>query len=199
MDDEWAPYASTWDSDPAARLYAASAFASLSEALDGTGVDLAGAEVLDFGAGTGLLSERLVAEGASVIAVDTSTAMIEVLQAKIADRGWSQVTAATDLPDPSERFDLVVCSSVCSFLDDYPGAARDLVARLRPGGLFVQWDWERPAGDDDDGEEAHGLGREEISEALTAAGLADVTVRTGFSVDFEGQTMAPLMGYGVRR
>ena len=199
MDDEWAEYASTWDTDPAARLYAGGAFGSLSDVLARAGTRLAGARVLDFGAGTGLLTERLVAEGAWVAAVDTSAAMIEVLQAKIADRGWAEVSAATELPDPSEQFDLVVCSSVCSFLDDYPEAARDLVARLQTGGLFVQWDWERPADETSEGQEAHGLSRGEVDAALTAAGLVDVTVDTGFSVDFEGQTMAPLIGYGTRR
>lgn len=195
MDDEWAPYAATWDSDPAARLYAGSAFDSLAEVLEAAGIGLAAAEVLDFGSGTGLLTERLVQEGAAVCAMDTSAAMIEVLQAKIADHGWAQVTASTELPDPSERFDLVVCSSVCSFLDDYPAVAGDLANRLRPGGLFVQWDWERPSGQDGD---AHGLSRAEVRTALLGAGLASVEVGTGFSVEFEGETMAPLMGYGVR-
>ncbi|MEM7285413.1 MAG: methyltransferase domain-containing protein [Actinomycetota bacterium] len=195
MEDEWAPYASTWDSDPAARLYAQEAFGSLTALLDRTDLGLAGAEVLDFGAGTGLLTERLVDAGAAVVAVDTSAAMIEVLQAKIAERGWTGVTAGVDLPGPSLRFDLVACSSVCSFLEDYPGAARDLAGRLRPGGLFVQWDWEGAV--DEEGE-THGLTRAEISDALTGAGLGGVAVETGFSVDYEGETMAPLMGYGTR-
>lgn len=195
MEDEWAEYASTWDEDPAARLYAGGAFGSLGEVVGRVGLALDGARVLDFGAGTGLLTERLVAEGASVHAVDASAAMLEVLEAKIVDRGWSGVTVATGLPDPSESFDLIVCSSVCSFLADYPAVAVELADRLRPGGLFVQWDWERAA--DDEGE-AHGLTRDEIAAALGAAGLTGVTVGTGFSVDFEGQAMAPLMGCGVR-
>ena len=194
MDDEWAEYAPTWDSDPAARLYAEAAFGALTPLLAATGTELAGLRVLDFGAGTGLLTERLADEGASVVAVDTSAAMIGVLRAKIADRGWTSVTADVDLPDPSERFDLVVCSSVCSFLDDYPGTAQDLAGRLDPGGLFVQWDWERPDGEGD----GHGLSRAEIVTALVGAGLTDVAVETGFTVPFEDQTMAPLMGSGRR-
>lgn len=194
VDDEWAEYAPTWDADPGARLYAEAAFGSLGELLARADVSLAGCGVLDFGAGTGLLTERLADAGASVVAVDTSAAMIGVLRAKIADRGWTSVTADVELPHPSERFGLVVCSSVCSFLDDYPGTAKDLAGRLDPGGLFVQWDWERPA----DEEDGHGLSRAEISAALVGAGLVDVAVDVGFTVSFEDQTMAPVMGSGRR-
>ncbi len=195
MDDEWAEYAPTWDADPAARCYAEAAYASLTELLERIGVDLAGCRVLDFGAGTGLLTECLADAGASVVAVDTSPAMIEVLQTKIADRGWTAVAAEVDLPEPSQRFDLIVCSSVCSFLGDYPATAQDLAGRLDPGGIFVQWDWERPDGEED----GHGLGRGEIAAALVGAGLTDVAVDTGFTVSVEDQTMAPLMGSGRRR
>lgn len=195
MEDEWAEYAPTWDTDPGARLYAGGAFGSLAEVLGEVGLTLDGARVLDFGCGTGLLTERLVDEGASVHAVDTSAAMIEVLDAKIAERGWTNVTTGSDLSETPERFDLVVCSSVCSFLDDYPATAQELAALLSSGGLFVQWDWERLPGEAD----GHGLTRDEIGAALDAAGLEGIAVETGFSVEFEGETMAPLMGYATRR
>ncbi|MCH8334286.1 MAG: class I SAM-dependent methyltransferase [Proteobacteria bacterium] len=40
----------------------------------------------------------------------------------------------------TEKFDLVVASSVCSFLPDYNSTLRDLSSALKPGGLFVQWE-----------------------------------------------------------
>ena len=197
MDDnraesEWDQYADGWDDDPAARSYAAAAFTSLRELLDESTVSLAGAAVLDFGCGTGLLTERLIGAGASVLAVDTSHAMLNVLGSKPQLADSSAVETSTTLPSSGERFDLVVCSSVCSFLDDYPASVVALLGLLKPAGIFVQWDWERAPGDD------HGLTRDEIVGALDAAGLGNVEVRIGFEVDFEGEPMAPLMGHGAK-
>lgn len=144
--------------------------------------------MLDFGCGTGLLTELLVDTVGPIAAVDTSPAMLAVLDRKIADRGWTTVTPGTVVPDST--FDLIVCSSVCSFLDDYPGTVATLVARLRPGGVFAQWDWERV------GDDPHGLGRDEIRSALTRAGLEQIDVSTAFHVDIGEETMAPLVGHG---
>ena len=152
--------------------------------------------MLDFGCGTGLLTERLADSGASVLGVDTSQGMLDVLQAKIADHNWSDVHTSTELPSLPASFDLIVCSSVCSFLDDYPAMARTLAGLLTPGGLFVQWDWERDTSADID--DTHGLSRAEITEALRAAGLDQVSVDVGFEAAFEDQVMRPLMGHGCR-
>ncbi len=196
MTDEWGEWADGWDDDPAARAYAAAAFESLGEVLTDGGPALAGARVLDFGCGTGLLTERLVGAGATVVAVDTSPAMLAVLEAKVAERGLTGVATADSVGDEAEPFDLIVASSVCSFLDDYRATVAELTRRLRPGGVWVQWDWERT---DDDG---HGFTVDEIREALVAAGLDGVEVRTAFSVDVvmdgEKATMAPLIGVGRR-
>ena len=189
--DSWDDHAAGWDDDPAARSYAAAAFDSLLVALDERGVGLSGSVVCDFGCGTGLMTERLVDRVDSVDAVDTSSAMLHVLAAKIAERGWTNVRARMDVPSSTSSHDLVVCSSVCSFLEDYPGTMRKLAGLLGPGGLFVQWDWER---DDDD--DSHGLTRSEIRDAITSAGLVDVHVDTAFEVDVDGQVMRPLIGVG---
>ena len=86
----------------------------------------------------------------------------------------------------------MTCSSVLGFVDDYAATVRHLSALLRPGGLFVQWDWER----DDNDADPHGLAQAEIEIALTAASLDDVDVKVGFELAIEGATMRPLMGIG---
>ena len=165
--------------------------ASLQAVLGGAGIALGGSRVVDFGCGTGLLTERLVDHGAEVVAVDTSRAMLAVLDAKIVQHGWSTVTSTTELADVAPGHDLIVCSSVCSFLPDYPGTVGQLVGLLRPGGLFVQWDWE---GDGDE----HGLGRDEVGDALRGAGLERIEVSTAFEIEVEDQVMRPLIGHGRR-
>ena len=189
--NEWDESADGWDGDEATRAYAAGAFSSL-VALIGPET-LTGMKVLDFGCGTGLLTEHLMdSEVEHVYAVDTSPAMLAVLDAKIADRGWSSVVTAPANPTNDDEFDLVVCSSVLGFVDDYSAMVTELVHLLKPGGHFVQWDWERVDGD------SHGLSRSEIAAALGAAGLVDVTVEIGFEADAYGQIMRPLMGAGRR-
>lgn len=190
--NEWDCYAPSWDADGGARAYASAAFTSLLRILRDADVALDDARVIDFGCGTGLLTERLVAAGATVEAVDTSTAMLAGVDSKSAEHDWTGVRTSTSLPDEYEVFDVVVCSSVCSFLDDYPAMVHELVARLRGGGLFVQWDWERTD------ENSHGLMRTEIRETLTTAGLIEVTVSDAFSVSVDGQTMSPIVGHGQR-
>ena len=198
--EDWDAHAKGWDEDPGARAYAASAFGSLRDVAASHDRSLDGARVLDFGCGTGLLTEHLVSVAAEVVAVDASAKMIEVLAAKVprlspgrvqaihADILGAARPAALDAP-----FDFVVCSSVCAFLSDYPAAAAQLVQRLHPGGVFVQWDWEFNADD----EEPFGLTREAVRTALTAAGLEEIAVGDGFTLDM-GMVMTPLCGNGRR-
>ncbi len=193
-DDPWGEYAAGWDDDAAARAYSAAAFESLIAALTERGLALDGAAVLDFGCGTGLLTEQLVDRVASIDAVDTSPAMLEQLDAKIGRRGWTNVRSLAEPTDARESHDLVVCSSVCGFVDDYPGTVHRIVSLLAPGGLFVQWDWEREETSADE----HGLTRNEIRAALTGAGLTGIHVDSAFEIDVEGQTMRPIIGVGRR-
>ena len=193
MTDEWGEHAADWDGDAGPRTYAASASASLRAALEQRARTLDGMRVLDFGCGTGLLVEHLVDEVAAVDAVDPSTGMLAVVEAKVADRRWRTVRPLAQLPDPAGPYDLVVCSSVLGFVDDLGGTVRRLAAALAPGGLLVQWDWERP---DDDGDGDHGLTRAEVADALTAAGLVDVEVTDAFEIEIDGQAVRPLRGVG---
>lgn len=207
-DDEWGSVAATWDDSAEVRAYAAAAFESLGSVLAGHGLELAGAHTCDFGCGTGLLTERLVAAGARVDAVDSSPKMLEVLQEKVVARPLTGVRTAHSLDeldvlvgDAGRVFDLIVCSSVCGFVPDYPATVVALTTRLRPGGLLVQWDWERQAVAADDGhdaadQDAVGLTRQEINNALAGAGLVDVMVDTAFELGVGDDVMRPLIGVG---
>ena len=193
-DESWDAVAPGWDDDPAARAYAAAAHRSLLTMLEAGGRRLDGRRVLDFGCGTGLLTERLADRCASIDAVDTSPAMLDVLGAKARRRGWANVRPGAVVGSQPDAYDLIVCSSVCAFLDDYPETVAQLTSLLAPGGVFVQWDWERDEGSGD----AHGLSRSEILGALRGAGLESVAVDTGFDVTVDDARMRPLMGVGVK-
>jgi len=196
----WDDYADDWDEDEGARAYSQSAFECLTRLCAERAVHLEGARVCDFGCGTGLLTEKLAPVCAEVVAVDTSAGMVERLRRKIDRRGLTNVHTTTEAVEQAVNhntifgrpFDVVVCSSVCAFLDDYAMTTSTLVRLLRPGGLFVQWDWEL----DPHSQEPFGLTREQVQVTLSRSGLEAVQVTTGFEVAMGDKTVRPLMGVG---
>ncbi|MEO1055303.1 MAG: class I SAM-dependent methyltransferase [Actinomycetota bacterium] len=188
----WDDLADEWDNQPGVHEYAAAAFASLQEIADRHDVTLADARACDFGCGTGLLTAQLVPLARSIVAVDNSPRMRDVLDRKGTRHGWGNVSTSVSIPAEG-RFDVVACSSALAFVPDYLSMATTLARHLDPGGLFVQWDWELEPGD------AHGVGftRDQITTTLTAAGLTEVAVDTAFEVRVDDMVMAPLVGSGI--
>jgi SAM-dependent methyltransferase len=89
--------------------------------------------VLDLGAGTGLLTEVLLAAGHEVVAVDPSAEMLAELAARLPDVRTS-VGSAEQIPLPDADVDAVVAGQAAHWFDVAP-AARELRRVLRPGGV----------------------------------------------------------------
>ncbi len=191
---EWDEYAATWDDDAAVRAYATGVARSLASLTEVSGLDLDGAAVCDFGCGTGVLTERLASRCAHIDAIDTSPAMLGALRTKIDRNGWTHVRPLAQLPPTPQEYDVIMCSSVLAFVDDYPAQVKTLGRHLAAGGVFVQWDWEL----DPNVDEPYGLTSAEIRQALGDAGLTEVAVGVGFEAMVDGETMSPLMGSGRR-
>ena len=77
MSDTWDDYAKDWDTNPDAIKYSEKAFDCLVKI-----ANFDGAEVFDLGCGTGLLTEKMATKAKSIVALDTSTKMIDVLNSK---------------------------------------------------------------------------------------------------------------------
>lgn len=94
--------------------------------------------VLEVGAGTGKLTEQLVALGHDVLATDPDPEMLAVLGRRLPDVRTA-VAPAEDLPLPDASVDVVVCAQAFHWLD--PEVALPEIARvLRPGGhLALVW------------------------------------------------------------
>jgi tRNA (cmo5U34)-methyltransferase len=96
--------------------------------------------VLDLGAGTGLLSARVLAEhpNAELVLLDGAPAMLHEARARLGDRARYVVGDLTD-PLPAGPWDAVISALAIHHLPD-DGKA-DLFARVRealaPGGIFV--------------------------------------------------------------
>lgn len=193
MSENWDEHAANWDRDERVRFYADQAFLSLIEHVDGRDNEWRSKRVLDFGCGTGLLSEKLAPLVGEVVAVDTSLNMIDVVrQKKIPNvtpicAGIGDADVASSAAWFSE-FDLIVASSVCSFLPSYESTMGVLAQALTSTGYFVQWDW-LSSGDDE-----FGLTSDRVSSAFREAGLKCVYVGSAFSVPFDDGTMPVLMG-----
>jgi ubiquinone/menaquinone biosynthesis C-methylase UbiE len=89
--------------------------------------------VLDLGAGTGLLTERLVAAGHEVVAVDPSAEMLAQLAERLPDVVL-HVGAAEAIPLPDDDVDAVVAGQAAHWFDPAT-AAPEITRVLRTGGV----------------------------------------------------------------
>ncbi|QDP01222.1 class I SAM-dependent DNA methyltransferase [Thalassotalea sp. PS06] len=189
MSDSWDDYAAEWDTNPDVIHYANLAFDSLCKYMD-----IADLAVLDFGCGTGSLTEKLSGKAATVVALDSSKKMIQVLEAKKIPRVNALVCdlaqeSIDSQPLLQRKFDLIVASSVCAFVPDYLQTLSAFKALLKEGGTFIQWDWQRINPKDD-----FGFSAQDMERGYVQAGLEVERVGEGFSLTTAKGTMTVLMG-----
>ncbi|MGH9144817.1 MAG: class I SAM-dependent methyltransferase [Vicinamibacterales bacterium] len=92
-----------------------------------------GEQVLDLGCGDGALTERLVAAGCRVIAVDSSAEQIGAARARGLD---ARRGSAETLPFKAE-FDAVFSNAVLHWVRDADAVVASVHRALKPGGRFV--------------------------------------------------------------
>ena len=94
--------------------------------------------VLELGAGTGKLTEVLVALGHDVHATDPDEQMLERLRERLPDVRTS-VAAAEEIPAPDASYDVVVVAQAFHWFD-HDRAFPEIARVLKPGGrLAVTW------------------------------------------------------------
>jgi SAM-dependent methyltransferase len=99
--------------------------------------DVRAKAVLDFGCGTGRLSEWLVRHGARVTGVDATPEMVEVARIRVPEARFYAIENAT-VPLPADTFDLVVTAYVLQYyVHDGRAVLLELARVLRPGGRIV--------------------------------------------------------------
>ncbi len=191
LSNEWDEYAENWDVDPSVEQYAKNAF---SELLDS--ININGLTVLDFGCGTGALTQLMSPSVESIVAIDPSSEMIKLLDKK----ALNNVTSICDYlsselvqnsPELENKFDLIVASSVCGFLPDYEMTLSLLKSLLKKDGLFVQWDW--LSEDDSSG---MGLSEKRVKQAFLASGFVSIKVNSPFIMNSSKGNMPVLMAIG---
>ena len=189
MNESWDDYAEGWDGNEDVISYSDKAFRALCEVVNPEGL-----LILDFGCGTGLLTERMATTADRIVAVDPSEKMISVLQNKQLSNVETLIAVLSEETIKTyelfrSKYDLIVASSVCSFLPDYEGTLGLLKTLLKPNGVFVQWDWLKSDEDNDSG-----FDEERIESAYQLAGLEKLSITEAFSIESEEGPMNVIMG-----
>lgn len=191
MAHDWDEYAANWENDPTTHIFAQSVFQQLTKILS-----LQGKHILDFGCGTGLLSQLMSPLARDIVALDSSEAMIEELDRKELRNVEPVVDSLTrglvaQHPAFRKQFDLVVASSVCAFLPNVQDVADIIFTLVDEGGYFIHFDWLA------DGKSEIGLSLVEMETVLKTAGFSSVETQIAFDVTTE-QGVLPVM-VGIAR
>jgi 2-polyprenyl-3-methyl-5-hydroxy-6-metoxy-1,4-benzoquinol methylase len=138
--------------------------------------------LLDFGAGTGLLTERLAPHVEAIIAVDISPSMIAKLEEKRPSLPCRTETLRQDLTRgalPDIAVDGVVSTMTLHHIDDPLSLLRRLRSLIRPGGFIALCDVDTEDGSFhtvDTGVRHFGFEREEMKRWLEEAGFSEAAV-----------------------
>ncbi len=100
--------------------------------------DVRGLDVLDAGAAAGENSAWLAAQGARVVALDASAAMVQLARTRLGDAATVlHADLARPLPLADASFDVVLSSLTLHYLEDWLPPLRELARVLRNGGRLV--------------------------------------------------------------
>jgi SAM-dependent methyltransferase len=109
-----------------------------------SGDHVLGDDVLEIGAGPGLVTDLLVERAPRVTAIEIDPELASALRARMSGRPVEVITAdATAMPLPAGRFSAAACFTMLHHIPDAAGQDRALaeIARvLRPGGVLLGTD-----------------------------------------------------------
>lgn len=135
----------------------------------------------DIGAGTGFLTEALVARGLRVVAVDQSEVMLQALGAKysVFDGVVCRTGVAEALPIDDETVDHAFANMFLHHVEDPPAAILEMARTVRPGGRLVITDLDSHEHEflrTEQHDRWLGFERDEVRLWMTQAGLVDVKI-----------------------
>ena len=188
MDNRFDQQASQWDQQASRVKMAAEIAEAMARALR-LGPDQ---DLLDFGAGTGLVTLRFQPQVRRVFAFDTSAGMLRALRDKLEQHGIDNVKIIHGAPDATPvlpAVDIIVSSMTLHHVRDIPVLARAFKAALRPGGQLAIADLDLDGGlfHAEHAEVLHdGFDRGDLGGLLAAAGFSAVTFRDATVIEKPG-------------
>jgi predicted TPR repeat methyltransferase len=160
--------------------------------------------MLEYGAGTGLVTQALRDAVGPVTLADTSAGMRDVIRAKIDSgalvdaRVW-ELDLATE-PAPDEQFELIVTVMTLHHIPDLAGVLSRFADLLAPDGHLCIADLEKEDGSfhgaDFGGH--HGFERGALAAELRGAGFTDIAISDCTRMVRDGVTYPVFLATGVR-
>ena len=153
-------------------------------------------QVLDFGAGTGLLTSHVAPDVAKVTAVDVSESMLEQLLAKEALKDQVETVCQDIVHHPLGRtFDLIISAMAMHHVEDTEQMLKSFAAHLKPGAKVALADLDKEDGtfhpEGIEGVFHDGFEREAFQMKLERSGFKDVRFTTAHTVD-KGEKQYPV-------
>jgi 2-polyprenyl-3-methyl-5-hydroxy-6-metoxy-1,4-benzoquinol methylase len=144
-------------------------------------------DVLDFGAGTGLVSAYVAPRVNKVVAVDTSEAMLAALTAKQELRGKVEAVCVDITKSPlNARFDLVISAMAMHHVADTAELIQSFASHLKPGGWLALSDLDTEDGsfhpDEVAGVFHHGFDRGVLQGILEKCGFGEIRFFTAHTI-----------------
>lgn len=159
--------------------------------------------VMDFGAGTGLISSHIAPLVKNIVAVDVSRAMLEQLAAKSELHGKVQAVCQDITEKPlSNRFDLIMSAMAVHHVADTSKLIKAFSQHLKPGSMIAIADLDKEDGSFHPGEAAgvfhFGFDRAAFKAILEANGFSDVRFSTVFTINKNEKKYPVFLAIAIR-
>jgi len=143
--------------------------------------------VLDFGAGTGLITSQIAPFVKSVTAVDVSQSMLDKLRAKVELNKKVIVICQDITADPlGQEYDLVMSAMAMHHVKDTDNMLKQFAHHLKEGGQIALADLDAEDGtfhkEGTQGVFHNGFDREEFSKVLVKQGFSHIRYLTAYTV-----------------
>jgi 2-polyprenyl-3-methyl-5-hydroxy-6-metoxy-1,4-benzoquinol methylase len=147
-------------------------------------------QVMDFGAGTGLITAQVANKVGKVTAVDVSAAMLEKLAAKDELKGKVDIVCQNIVEQPiGTEFDLIVSAMAMHHVEDTDKMIERFAEHLKPGARVALADLDEEDGsfhpEDAQGVHHPGFARDAFMEKLEAHGFKDIRFVTAHTASKE--------------
>jgi 2-polyprenyl-3-methyl-5-hydroxy-6-metoxy-1,4-benzoquinol methylase len=147
-------------------------------------------QVMDFGAGTGLITAQVANEVGKVTAVDVSQAMLDRLAAKEELRGKVEIVCQNIIEQPiGTEFDLIISAMAMHHVEDTDKMIQRFAEHLKPGARVALADLDEEDGsfhpEDVQGVYHSGFNREAFMDKLEAHGFKDIRFVTAHTASKE--------------